>query len=380
LFNADDPIYLDHNATTPVLPEVVDAMLPYLREHFGNPSSEHVYGRRARPAVDSARADVAGLLGCTAREVVFTSGGTESSNLAILGAAAARPDRRQLVTSIVEHPATSATCKQLTERGWQLHTLPVDADGCTSVAALRAQASNKTCLITLMHANNETGAVQPLAEAAAIAKHVGAWLHTDASQSAGKIAVDVDKLGVDLLTLAGHKIYAPKGVGALYIRRGLALGPILGGAGHEGGLRPGTENVAAIVGLGRACAIAALTLEEESAREQRLRDQLWHRLRAAIPGLRLHGPSDRRLPNTLNVGFPGVSGRAVLANTPEVAASTGSACHEGGERASAGLLAMGLHPKAALGAVRLTLGRSTTEDQVDQAAEALTRGWKIAAS
>jgi cysteine desulfurase len=374
--NEPTPIYLDYNATTPLLPEVVDAMLPYLREHFGNPSSSHVFGQRARAAVESARADVAALLECDASEVVFTSGGTEASNLAIRGVAEARPDRRHVVTSAIEHPATDKACAWLEEQGWRVTRANVDAGGRVLLGEVGAAVGTATALVTIMHANNETGVVQPIAEVAEAAHAVGVSVHCDAAQSAGKIPVRVNDLGVDLLSLAGHKVYGPKGVGALFVRRGTALRPFARGAGHEGGLRPGTENVAAIVGFGVASRRAKQDLDAEAARVQQLRDYLWGKLLAAVPGLQLNGYAAPRLPNTLNVRFPGTSGAALLAAAPEVAASTGSACHDGQERASAVILAMGIPLADALGSVRLTLGRRTTREEVDRAARSLSRAWR----
>jgi cysteine desulfurase len=372
-----DPIYLDHNATTPVHPEVVEAMLPWLRKHFGNPSSTHVYGRRAHEAVEAARAQVAGLLGCQADEVFFTSGGTEANNLAILGAAeAVAGKRKHLLSSSVEHPATARPCERLERGGWEVTRLPVDAQGMVRLDEARAQVRGDTALVSIMLANNETGTLMPIAGIADIARARGALLHTDAAQAVGKIPVRVGQLGVDLLSVAGHKLYAPKGVGALYVRRGTPLRPVLLGAGHERGLRPGTENVPYIVGLGRACQIAARDLEKEGARLRLLRDELWELLRAEVPGLRLNGHPTERLPNTLNVLFPGASGSAILEAAPQVAASTGSACHEGAENPSAVLLAMGLEAGVALGAVRLSLGRGTSRKLVVEAARALGRAWK----
>ncbi|MFN8094649.1 MAG: cysteine desulfurase family protein [Vicinamibacteria bacterium] len=372
---SDSPVYLDHNATTPLLPEVVDAMLPYLRTHFGNPSSGHAYGREAKKAVERARAGVATLLACDASEIVFTSGGTESNNLAIRGVLEARPERRHVVTSAIEHPAVAAPCAWLEARGVAVTRVGVDADGRVSPAAVAGSLRDDTALVTVMHANNETGVVQDVAAIARAARERGALVHTDAAQSAGKIPVHVGPLGVDLLTLAGHKLYAPKGVGALYVRRGTLLRPFALGAGHERGLRPGTENVASIGGLGVACARAAQDLDAESARQRALRDGLWERLRAAVPGLALNGHPAERLPNTLNVRFPRASGTAVLDGAPDVAASTGSACHSGHEEASPVVLAMGVDAVSALGSVRLTLGRGTTRDDVARAAEALAAAW-----
>ncbi|HEX5744896.1 MAG TPA: cysteine desulfurase family protein [Archangium sp.] len=372
----EHPIYLDHNATAPLLPEVVDAMVPYLREHFGNPSSAHVYGRRAKAAVDQARAQVAALLGAAAEEIFFVAHGTEANNLAIRGVLAALPEKRHVVTCVTEHPATVEPCRQWEKQGGQVTWLPVDGEGRIHVSEAVAALRSDTALVTLMHANNETGVLQPIAEVAREARARGVLMHTDAAQSVGKLPVSVEGLGVDLLTVVGHKFGAPKGVGALYVRKGTPVRPVLLGAGHERGLRPGTENVASIVGLGVACEVALRTVETESARVRGLRDELWERLRARVPGLALNGHPVERLPNTLNVRFPGVSGTALLAAAPEVAASTGSACHAGEESASSIITAMGVEPSAALGSVRLTLGRTTTREDVVAAAEALATAWK----
>ncbi len=371
-----DPIYLDHNATTPLLPEVVDAMLPYLREHFGNPSSGHVYGLRARRAVADARAQVAALLGCDDEELVFTSGGTEANNLAIRGVSEALGDRRHLVTSVIEHPATAQPCRWLELHGQGVTRVGVDARGRARLEEAQAAITGDTSLVTVMHSNNETGVLQPIRELAELAHAAGAWMHTDAAQSVGKVPVKVRELDVDLLSVAGHKLYAPKGVGALYVKRGTPLAPFTLGAGHEHGLRPGTENVAAIVGLGAACELLGRDVELAARTVAAKRDALWAGLGSAIPGLALNGHPDLRLPNTLNLRFPGVSGEALLEATPEIAASTGSACHADHERASAVILAMGVAPEQALGSVRLTLGRCTTEDEVARAVEALVRTWK----
>lgn len=369
------PIYLDYNATTPLLPEVVDAMLPYLREHFGNPSSGHVFGRRAQDGVARAREQVAALLGSSPDEIVFTSGGTEANNLAMRGTTEARPDRRHVVTSVVEHPATASPCRWLERHGWRVSWIGVDADGRAKVEEVDAALGDDTALVTIMHANNETGVLQVIADVARATHRHGAVVHTDAAQSVGKIVVDVNALDVDLLSVAGHKLYAPKGVGALFVRRGTPLAPFTLGAGHERGIRPGTENVASIVGLGVACDVARRGLSIWTARVRELRDLLFTLLRDRIPGLVLNGHVSERLPNTLNVRFPGVSGTALLAATPEIAASTGSACHEGHESASTVILAMGVPAADAIGSVRLTLGRGTTREEVARAADALSRAW-----
>ncbi len=372
------PIYLDHNATTPILPAVVDAMLPYLRQHFGNPSSGHVYGRRAHAAVARARSQVAALLGCDDDEVIFTSGGTEANNLAIRGVVEARDDRRHVVTTAIEHPATERPCAWLERHGMRLTRIGVDVDGRACVEEARAAIDTATALVTVMHSNNETGVLQPIADFVELAHSAGAILHTDAAQSAGKVALNARELGVDLLSVAGHKLYAPKGIGALYVRRGTPMAPFVLGAGHERGLRPGTENVAAIVGLGMACEIAGSDMETVVTRVAALRDDLWQRLESAVPGVMLNGHRTLRLPNTLNVRFPRVSGNTILEGAPEIAASTGSACHAGGERASAVILAMGVAPADAVGSIRLTLGRGTTAADIAVAADALVRSWRSA--
>jgi cysteine desulfurase len=372
------PVYLDFNATTPVAADVLDAMLPYLREHFGNPSSAHALGQRAAKAVDEAREQVAALIGARTNEVVFTGCATEANNLALLGTAQAMPaGRRHLVVSAVEHPAVMAPTMQLRRQGWDVSVLPVDSSGRVAPEALAALLQPDTALVSVMHANNEVGTLQPVEAIAALTRPRGILLHTDAAQSAGKIAVDVEALGVDLLTLAGHKFYAPKGVGALYVRAGTPLAPVLFGAGQERGRRPGTENVAAIVGLGAASVLAQQTLPQLGGELRRRRDRLHERLGAAIPGLQLNGHPQHRLPNTLHLSFPGVSGRALLqAAAEDVAASVGSACHSEHDEVSGVLAAMGIDAARAAGAVRLSVGRSTTDDEIGRAAEALIAAWR----
>lgn len=369
------PIYLDYNATTPIHPRVVAAIEPYLHGHPGNPSSGHAPGRDAAAAVAAGRAQVAALLGCAPDEVVFTGGGSEADNLALKGVAMAqRAHGRHLVVSAVEHPAVRETARFLEREGWRVTIVPVDATGRVAPDAVAAALRDDTVLVSIMHANNETGTINPIAEIAAVAHARGALMHTDAAQSVGKLPVKVRELDVDLLTVAGHKLYAPKGIGALYVRRGLMLEPLIHGAGHEGGRRAGTENVPWIVGLGAACALA---LEEGIAasgtRVRDLRDRLHRLLADAFPDLVLNGHPEHRLPNTLNVSIPGVSGREVLDRCPEIAASTGSACHEGEHRVSGVLGAMGVAHEVALGAMRLSLGLMTTAEEVDAAAAALVR-------
>ena len=367
-------IYLDYNATTPIKPEVLDAMLPYLKHQFGNPSSDHAYGQAAAAAVEKARSQVASLLNCQPEEIYFTSGGTEASNLAIVGTLAGHP-RRRIVTTNIEHPATAEPCRWLETQGVRVDRLASDHSGQVSVDEAAAVIGPQTALVTVMHANNETGVLQPIDGLAALARAAGARMHTDAAQSLGKVPIDLSHMAVDLLTIAGHKLYAPKGVGALFVRKGIALTPFTRGAGHERGLRPGTENVASIVGLGAACDAVGRDLHAAAQHMKAHRDALWHRLSASIDGLALHGHPTARLPNTLNVRFPDTSGRQVLAEAPNIAASTGSACHADHEQASSVILALGLSPKEALGAVRLTLGRETSLNDVNEAADQLIAAW-----
>ncbi len=370
------PIYLDYNATTPVDPVVVEAMLPYLSTHFGNPSSSHSYGHRAHQAIDAARAQVAGLLGCTSEEVSFTGGGSESDNLAIHGIALAyRHKGNHIITQVTEHPAVLNTCRALERlHGFRVTYLPVDESGRVSLETLGAAIDEQTVLITIMHANNETGTLQPIAEIAKVAHRHGALVHTDAAQSVGKIPTLVEELGVDLLTVAGHKLYAPKGIGVLYARSGLQLEPIIYGGGQESGRRAGTENVASMAALGAACMLAHEQLTESRTHLQRLRDRLQTLLEEYLPGqVYLNGHLTERLPNTLNISIEGVIGEDVLAIIPEIASSTGSACHEGSTDPSPVLMAMGMSRERALGALRLTLGRWSTEEEIEKAARLLAR-------
>lgn len=380
-----EPIYLDYNATTPLDPQVVEAMTPFFTEHFGNPSSTHAYGRRAHEAVDRARREVADLLGAEPGEIVFTGGGSEASNQAIKGAAFARLTGIfgrllgwgrgvHLVTTAIEHPATLQPCAFLKRLGCGVTVLPVDRYGVVDPDEVRKALTRKTVLVSIMHANNEVGTLQPIADIARLLKGTGVLLHTDAAQSLGKIPVRVDDLGVDLLTIAGHKLYAPKGVGALYVRRGTRLEPLIHGAGHEDGRRAGTENVPYLVGLGTACRLARESLPQATDKLRRLRDRLWDHLHQTLGDrVILNGHPTERLPNTLNVNFVGHVGADLLAKTPEVAASTGSACHEGQITQSPVLCAMGVPPDIGQGAVRLSVGRFSTEEEIDAAATALVR-------
>ncbi len=365
-----DPIYFDFNATTPLLPEVIEAMTAALSD-FGNPSSGHVFGRRAKEKVEHARSQLAALLNCAIDELLFTSGGTESNNLALFGL-----PRSSLIISVVEHPAIAAPAERLEAQGLPVVRWPVDGHGVVRVGTITPGT-----LVSVMHSNNETGVLQPIAELARLAHRHGALLHTDASQSVGKVAIDVRALEVDALTVCGHKLYAPKGVGALYVRKGLSLRPFMLGASHERGLRPGTENVASIVGLGVAAELARRTSVAEEKRVSALRDELISRLRLLVPGLAVNGDGAPRLPNTASVRFPRVLGSAVLQASPGIAASTGSACHDGHETASAVILAMGVPASEAEGTVRLSLGRTTTSADVAAAADALGTAWqRIAAT
>lgn len=363
------PVYLDHNGTTPVAAEVAEAMWPYLTERFGNPSSSTVQGRIAREAVETARQRVAALIGARPDEIFFTSGGTEANNLAICGAAQSA-EEHVVLTSAVEHPATAQPVVRLEAGGWRVHRLAVDAAGRIDPGTAPA---GRIGLGTLILAQNEVGTVQPMADFAQMVHDAGGAVHADAAQAAGKIPVSVDCLGVDLLSIAGHKLYAPKGVGALYVRRGTSLTPVLVGAGQESGLRPGTENVAGIVGLGVAAERAEAALATEPERQRRLREMLWDQLSAAVAGLVRLSPVEGCLPNTLMVAVPGRAGHEILEEVDAVAASTGSACHSGAHSPARTLIEMGVEPDTALGALRLSLGRGTTEADIHTAAEALAR-------
>lgn len=374
-----EPIYLDYNATTPVDAQVAREICRVLAEEPGNPSSSHAVGRRAKALVDEGRARVAALLGAAPDEIVFTGGGSEANNLALKGVTDALWDRgRHIITTTVEHPAVLEPCRWLERRGARVTRLPVDREGLVSVNDLEQALADDTVLVSVMHANNETGALQPVAALARAAHARGALFHTDAAQSVGKVPVDVSLLAVDLLTLAGHKIYAPKGVGALYVRAGTPLEPLVHGASHERGRRAGTENVPYIVGLGLACALAADDLRSGGpGRTRALRDLLEQRLREGVApsSLRRNGPAEERLPNTLNVSFADVNGDALLRAATGVAASTGSACHADVVTLSPVLAAMGLSAEEGRGAVRLSLGRRTSAEEVEEAARRLCAAW-----
>lgn len=363
-----ETVYLDHNGTTPIAPEVANAMWPYLTKRFGNPSSATPQGRIAKGAVDEAREQVAALIGAHPDEITFTSGGTESNNLAICGTAR-RATHHVAVTSVVEHPATVQPLACLESEGWRIERIGVDDDGRINPETI---PSGPLGLGTLILAQNETGTIQPVARFAERVHAARGLVHTDGAQAVGKIPVNVEDLGVDLLSVAGHKLYGPKGVGALYVRQGTPIAPVLVGAGQERGLRPGTENVASIVGLGAAAALAAELLAIEPVRQQELREQLWKGLSTVIPDLVRVSPEEGCLPNTLMVAVPGRIGSDILDAADSVAASTGSACHSGVHTPAQTLLEMGIEPDTALGALRLSLGRSTTEEDIRTVIDALT--------
>ena len=372
-----DPIYLDYNATTPIAREVAETMAPYLYEHFGNPSSSHPYGVATKRAIEAARAQVAALLGCQPAEIVFTSGGTESNNYAIRGVARAYRQRgNHVITSAIEHPAVIEVCRWLETQGFRVTVLPVDGFGLVDPADLEQALTPHTLLVTVMHANNEVGTIEPIAELAEIAHRHGALMHTDAAQSVGKIPVDVDALGVDLLSVAGHKLYAPKGVGSLYARSTVRLAKLIYGADHESNRRPGTENVLEVVGLGRACEIAGLDLEKNVAHFRSMRDRLHEGLLRELgqETIRLNGHPERRLPNTLSVSFRGIEANTLLSEIGEqVAASAGAACHADQVDVSAVLEAMDVPVDWAMGTVRFSVGRYTTAQEIDRAVDVVAQ-------
>lgn len=358
-------IYLDYNASTPIDPAVAAAMQPFLEGAYGNPSSGHWASAPAKAGLENARGQVASLLGSAPDEIVFTSGGSEANNLAIKGLFFQRRGRpTHLITSRIEHPATLEPCRFLERLGATVTYVPVDGAGLVDPDDVRRAITRDTALVSVMYANNEVGTIQPIADIAGIAREYGIPVHTDAAQSVGKIATRVDELGVDLLSVAGHKAYAPKGIGALYVRRGIALEPLIHGAGHERGRRAGTESALLAVALGTACTIAMPWIGDPGVR--RLRDLLWQRLRAALGDrIALNGHPERRLPNTLNVSFIGRVGADILARIPELAASTGSACHSGEVTLSPVLQAMGIAPEVGMGAIRFSLGRGTTAEEIE---------------
>ena len=362
-------IYLDYNATTPVADEVVDEMLPYFRHRFGNPSSGHWYGEQASKAVAEGREKVAILLGCDSPEIVFTGGGSEANNHAIKGVAwASRRRGNHIITSGIEHPAVTNPCRYLESHGFEITWLPVDEFGMVNPEDVINAITGKTILITIMHANNEVGTIQPIAAIGDIARERDIVFHTDAAQSVGKISTRVEDLKVDLMTVAGHKLYGPKGVGVLYVRPGTIVDQFIHGAGHEGGRRAGTENVPGIAGLGKACELAEDELSDRVTGLTGLRDEFFGLLKEKVADIKLNGHLEERLPNTLNVSFPGINAADLLGRTTEVCASTGSACHDNLETISPVLAAMGVEAERGLAAVRFSLGRWTTREELQIAA------------
>ena len=361
-------IYLDYNATTPIDPQVAAAMLPYVHGLFGNPSSSHSFGLAARQGVDKARSQVAGLLGCAVDDLIFTSGGTEANNHAIKGVAAAYRGRgNHIITSAVEHPAVTEVCRYLEGQGWRITYLPVDEYGLVDPQQVEDAITSETLLVTIMHANNEVGSIQPIAEIAEIAHRYGALLHSDCAQSVGKIPARVDDLGVDLLSIAGHKLYAPKGIGVLYIRPGVQLEKLMHGANHERNRRAGTENVIEMVGLGEACELIERNLPDYSRNMGEMRDRLETGLLDSGADLRLNGHPEQRLPNTSSVSFRGLEADRVLANLASVAASAGAACHSDRVEISHVLTAMNVPTEYAMGTLRFSVGRFTTGEEIDRA-------------
>ena len=369
------PVYLDYNATTPVDPEVAEAVQPYLLDFFGNPSSSHWYGVQTKKAVETARGQVADLLGCQPDEIIFTSGGSESNNYAIRGIAFAKREKgNHIITSAIEHPAVTEVCRYLENQHFRVTYLPVDQYGLVDPAKLEEAITPQTILISLMHANNEVGTIQPISDVSARAKQKGITMHTDAAQSVGKIPTGVNELGVDLLSVAGHKLYAPKGIGALFIRKGTGLEKLIHGASHEQNKRAGTENVMGIVGLGKACEIAKRDLEKNMAHMKSMRDRLYGGLNKKLKGIRLNGHQEKRLPNTLSIGFPHIEADKLLSKIEGVAASAGAACHSDHASISHVLTAMKVPEEYAKGTIRFSTGKMTTPEEIEQAIKIVADG------
>jgi cysteine desulfurase len=370
----DTFIYLDHNATTPVERTAAARMKQYMTEEFGNPSSPYSLGMSAKQGVEGARSEVASLLGCKSHEIVFTSGGTESNNMVLKGVIDFRnPGRHHIITSAIEHPAIMNTASYLMELGVDVTFLPVDKFGRVDASDVEKAIKPYTSLISIMLANNETGTIQPLEEISEIAEKNGIPLHTDAAQAVGKIRIDVCRLGVDFLSVAGHKLYAPKGVGALYVRNRQSIRPLIHGAGQEGGKRAGTENVILIAGLGAACRTAETRLDSDIQDMTYLRDRLQEKLFRGIDGLVLNGHPYERLPNTLNISIPNIKGDKILEGLPSICASTGAACHDRTVKLSHVLAAMSVSPETGMGTLRLSVGRTNNQEQIDKAAELIIR-------
>ena len=365
-------IYLDHNATTRVDPEALNAMMPYLKEEFGNPSSPYILGIKAKEGLELARKEVARLLGCQNHEVIFTSGGSESNNRVLKGLIDfKRPEKFHIITSAVEHPAILNPVLFLMELGVKVTVLPVDRFCQVDPEAVKKAILPQTTLISIMLANNETGTLQPIKEIAEIGHEHGIPLHTDAAQAVGKMEVNVNDLRVDFLTVAGHKLYAPKGIGALYIRNGYHLTPLIHGAGQEYGKRPGTENTILSAGLGAACRIAKERFKSDFQNMENLRNRLQELLFEGLDDLVLNGHPEKRLPNTLNVAVPGIEGGLILEGLPNIMASTGAACHDRTVKLSHVLSAMGVPPEIGMGALRFSAGRCNTIEEIEEAAHSI---------
>ncbi len=367
-----DHIYLDYNATTPIHPEVAEAMIPFLRSHFGNPSSSHWFGVQTRKAVEIARAQVASLLECEADEIIFTSGGSESDNFAVAGYALKNRARgNHIITSQIEHPAVLEICRYLEEKGFEVTYLPVDSFGMVNADDVRRAIRPTTILLSIMQANNEVGTIQPIKAIAAICHEHKVVVHTDAAQAVGKIPVTVEATGADMITIAGHKLYAPKGVGALYVRRGIDLQKMIHGAAHEQNLRAGTENVLEIVGLGKACELVSRELPRQAPLMRKLRDRLESELTERLPQCRVNGDRELRLPNTLSVSFPGIEANTIISELEQVACSPGAACHSDKVMMSHVLEAMHVPVEYAMGTIRFSTGYMTTESEIESAVEAI---------
>lgn len=367
-----DHIYLDYNATTPIHPEVAEAMIPFLRSHFGNPSSSHWFGVQTRKAVETARAQVANLLGCQSDEIIFTSGGSESDNFAIAGYALKnRAKGNHIITSQIEHPAVLEICRHLETQGFEISYLPVDSSGLVSVEEVRRAIRPTTILLSIMQANNEVGTIQPIGEISALCHDHKIVVHTDAAQAVGKIAVSVESTGADMITIAGHKLYAPKGIGALYVRRGVELQKMIYGAAHEQNLRAGTENVLEIVGLGKACEVVGRELQRQVPHLKNLRDRLESQLTTQLPRCRINGNLEGRLPNTVSISFPGIEANTIISELEQVACSPGAACHSDKVMMSHVLEAMHVPVEYAMGTIRFSTGYMSTEAEIDAAVEAI---------
>jgi cysteine desulfurase NifS len=372
-----NPIYLDYNATTPIDEKVASAMMPYITTHFGNPSSTHEYGLVANEAVIRARKQVAALINCKPSEIIFTSGGTESNNYAVKGIAFANRDKgNHIITSQVEHPAIIEVCKYLEKNGYRVSYIPVDEQGMVSPEDVEKNITDQTILITIMHANNEVGTIQPIAKIGQIAAMYNIPFHTDAAQSIGKVLVDVNLMKVAMLSIAGHKLYAPKGIGALYIKEGTKLEKFMHGADHEMNYRAGTENVILMVGLGKACEMARKELWNNAAHLKKMRDLLYKQISDKCKNVKLNGHPQKRLPNTLSLSFKGIEATTMLGEINEIAASAGAACHTDSIEISSVLKAMKVPEEFAMGTIRFSTGKYTTAEEIENASDIIVQAWK----